>query len=73
MSPRLIEANPFVEETLNQVAVQRGPLIYCLESSDLPAKARFSLRDIFIPSNIDLIARFERNVLNGIVVLVGKA
>jgi DUF1680 family protein len=73
MSPRLIEANPFVEETLNQVAVQRGPLIYCLEFSDLPAKTRFSLRDIFIPSNIDLIARFDRNVLNGIVVLEGKA
>jgi uncharacterized protein len=73
MNPRLIEANPFVEETLNQVAIQRGPLIYCLESSDFPSKARFSLRDILIPSNMDLVARFDRNLLNGIVVLEGKA
>jgi DUF1680 family protein len=73
MRPRLIEANPYVEETLNQVAGQRGPLIYCLESSDLPAKARFCLRDIFIPSNMDLASRFDRNVLDGIVVLEGKA
>jgi DUF1680 family protein len=35
--PVLLEANPLVEETLNQVAVQHGPLIYCLESNDLPA------------------------------------
>jgi DUF1680 family protein len=73
MSPRLIEANPFVEETLNQVAIQRGPLIYCLESSDLPSKTQTSVRDVFIPSNIDLVARFDRNFLDGIVLLEGKA
>jgi DUF1680 family protein len=73
MSPRLIEANPFVEETFNQVAIQRGPLIYCLESSDIPSKTQTSIRDIFIPSNIDLVARFDRNLLNGIVLLEGKA
>ncbi|MGB8190855.1 MAG: glycoside hydrolase family 127 protein, partial [Chitinophagaceae bacterium] len=32
----LIEANPLVEETRNQVAVKRGPVVYCLESTDLP-------------------------------------
>jgi DUF1680 family protein len=73
MSPRLIEANPFVEETFNQIAVQRGPLIYCLESCDLPSNARASLRDICVPSNMELVARFERNVLNGVVLLEGKA
>ena len=31
------EANPLVEETLNQVAVKYGPIVYCLESADLPA------------------------------------
>lgn len=35
-APVLIEANPLVEETLNQVAVRYGPLVYCLESNDLP-------------------------------------
>lgn len=73
MSPRLIEANPFVEENLNQVAIQRGPLIYCLESSDLPSQTQTSVRDILIPSNIDLVARFDQNLLNCIVLLEGKA
>ncbi|HEU5080778.1 MAG TPA: beta-L-arabinofuranosidase domain-containing protein [Opitutaceae bacterium] len=42
--PVLLEANPFVEETVNQVAVRYGPLIYCAESSDLPAGV--NLRDV---------------------------
>ena len=36
MPARLIEANPLVEETRNQVAIKRGPIVYCLESPDLP-------------------------------------
>lgn len=36
MSVKLIESNPLVEESRNQVAVKRGPVVYCLESVDLP-------------------------------------
>lgn len=32
----LYEAHPMVEETRNQVAVKYGPLVYCVESNDLP-------------------------------------
>ena len=32
MPPRLIESHPLVEETRNEVAVKRGPVVYCLES-----------------------------------------
>ncbi|WP_209404914.1 glycoside hydrolase family 127 protein [Pseudozobellia sp. WGM2] len=35
MPVRLMEANPLVEETKNQLAVKRGPLVYCLESEDM--------------------------------------
>lgn len=35
MDAKLIEANPLVEETRNQVTVKRGPVVYCLESADL--------------------------------------
>ena len=35
MPATLIEANPLVEETRNQVAVKRGPIVYCVESVDL--------------------------------------
>ncbi|MBV7333399.1 glycoside hydrolase family 127 protein [Chloroflexi bacterium TSY] len=37
---RLLEAHPLVEETRNQVAVMRGPVVCCLESPDLPADVR---------------------------------
>ena len=36
MPVQLMEANPKVEETKNQIAVKRGPLVYCTESADLP-------------------------------------
>jgi DUF1680 family protein len=68
---RLIEAHPLVEETVNQVAVQRGPLVYCLESVDLPTGTR--LMDVRIPADIDLVARYDGRLLGGVVVLEGKA
>jgi len=71
MPARLMEANPLVEEDVNQVAVQRGPVVYCLESPDLPAGVKIS--DVLIPSDIKLAARFDRRLLDGIVVLDGKA
>lgn len=36
MPVRLMEANPLVEANRNEVAVKRGPIVYCLESVDLP-------------------------------------
>ena len=30
MEAKLVEANPLVEENRNQVAVKRGPVVYCL-------------------------------------------
>ncbi|MBQ9357053.1 MAG: glycoside hydrolase family 127 protein, partial [Prevotella sp.] len=35
MEARVIEANPLVEENRGQVAVMYGPILYCLESTDL--------------------------------------
>ncbi|SDJ09128.1 hypothetical protein SAMN04487898_101290 [Pedobacter sp. ok626] len=53
MEAQLVESNPLVEETRNQVAVKRGPVVYCLESQDLPGKRIFN---VFIPAKIDLKA-----------------
>ncbi|MGE3312024.1 MAG: glycoside hydrolase family 127 protein [Limisphaerales bacterium] len=66
----VIEANPLVEETLNQVALQRGPFVYCLESTDLPPDV--SITSVAIPSGIDLLARKDENLLGGCVVLEGR-
>ncbi len=50
MRPRLMEANPLVEEAKNQVAVKRGPVVYCLEGQDI--EGGFRISDLAIPSDI---------------------
>ncbi|MFC1223471.1 glycoside hydrolase family 127 protein [Pedobacter sp. BG31] len=57
MEAVLIEANPLVEENRNQVAVKRGPVVYCLESTDLPGKRIFNA---FIPAT----TQFEAKTMN---------
>lgn len=54
MEAKLVESNPLVEENRNQVAVKRGPVVYCLESPDLPGKKIFN---VFIPASISLTAK----------------
>jgi hypothetical protein len=46
MNARLVEANPLVEESRGQVAVVRGPIVYCAESQDLDGTP---IDDIVIP------------------------
>jgi DUF1680 family protein len=60
-----------VEEDANQAAIQRGPVVYCLESPDLPRDIR--LADVMIPANIHLTARYDQRLLDGVVVLEGQA
>ena len=71
MKPQLVQANPWAEEVLNQVAIKRGPLVYCLESVDLPAG--IGVTDIVIPQDIELTAQWGTKKLKGIKVLKGKA
>lgn len=47
MKARLVEANPLVEEAKNQVAIMRGPIVYCLEGQDIANGVR--INDIAIP------------------------
>ena len=42
MKARLVEANPLVEEAKNQVAVMRGPIVYCLEGQDIANGVRIN-------------------------------
>ena len=52
MRPRLVEANPLVEEARNQVAVMRGPIVYCLEGQDI--QGGYRINDIAIDDDIEL-------------------
>ena len=51
MKPRLIEANPLIEEAKNQIAVMRGPIVYCLEGQDIQGDYR--INDIAIPADVE--------------------
>lgn len=72
MRTRIVEANPLVEESRGQVAVQRGPIVYCLESNDLgglsiddiaiPLDAKFTLVDMTIDGS--RIKALEGEVIN---------
>jgi DUF1680 family protein len=55
MPVTLLEAHPLVEESRNQVAVQRGPIVYCLESNDLPAGVR--MENVVLPLESRLAPR----------------
>jgi len=71
MPAKLIEANPLVEETRNQVAVKRGPVVYCLESVDIPGTNK--IFDVVIPAKIDLKPRMMRIKNSEILCLEGEA
>ncbi|RKR14347.1 hypothetical protein CLV91_0422 [Maribacter vaceletii] len=71
MSPVLMAANPAVEETRNQVAIKRGPLVYCLEAIDLPSNVKLS--EISIPNTINLTPIYDEKLLSGVTVLEGEA
>jgi DUF1680 family protein len=71
MPVQLIEANPLAEEIRNQVAIKRGPIVYCLESVDLPDGV--DIMDVAIPPQIKLRNHFEKELLGGVTVLEGRA
>jgi DUF1680 family protein len=71
MPVRLIEANPMVEEVRNQVAVKRGPIVFCLESVDLPDAVR--TKDVAISRTIKFETHFDKDLLGGISVLKAQA
>lgn len=48
MTPRYTVAHPMVEEAVNQVCVERGPLVYCIETPDADVP---SIDQLFLLSN----------------------
>lgn len=64
MEVHLMQANPEVEQSRNQVAVQRGPVVYCIESADLPSDVDIS--QIALDHGAIYTATYEPDVLGGI-------
>ena len=71
MPMRLMQAHPKAEQLRNQVAVMRGPMLYCLESKDLPDD--IDLNNVYIPEDMQLSPQAADDLPFGIVALTGEA
>ena len=69
MAPQVLEANVRVVENNGRAAVQRGPLVYCLEGLD--QKSGVSLNDVTLAAAADggFTESFEKDLLEGVIVL----
>jgi DUF1680 family protein len=71
MTPEVISSNPRVAENLGRVAVQRGPLVYCMEQLDQPSAADLSAVSIVINSKVlkSFESEYKGGLLDGVAVL----
>ncbi|MEO1450492.1 MAG: beta-L-arabinofuranosidase domain-containing protein, partial [Bacteroidota bacterium] len=64
MTPHLVAGHPRIEEVRNQVALKCGPIVYCIESPDLPQGT--SILDISISTDADLSPQYRPDFLGGV-------
>jgi DUF1680 family protein len=66
LQPRLTASNPLVRENAGRVAVERGPLVYCLEQADQPGE--HTIFDLSLaPGTFQ--TEFKADLLGGVTVL----
>ncbi|MBL7828562.1 MAG: glycoside hydrolase family 127 protein [Saprospiraceae bacterium] len=66
MQVRRIEANPKVEADMHHVALQRGPLMYCLEAKD---QSDPRIPHLYLPDDEPITNTFEPGLLGGVTTL----
>jgi DUF1680 family protein len=64
-----VYADPHVKADVGRVALQRGPIGYCLEGVDNDGQPR----SFVLPKDARLTSAFEKNLLGGVVVVRGEA
>jgi DUF1680 family protein len=69
MAPRRVYADERVKADVGRVAIQRGPIVYCLEGVDNDGRAR----NLVLPKDAKLEAKFEKDLLRGVTVVRGDA
>jgi hypothetical protein len=69
MPIEFVEARAEVGMNASRVALQRGPIVYCLEEVDNGA----TLNSIYLPRDAKLKATFDAKLLGGVTVITGKA
>ncbi len=58
-----VKGNSKIEATADRYALQRGPLIYCLEGKDQPDERILS---VYVPKDADFASQYEPNLLGGV-------
>ncbi|MHC4534860.1 MAG: glycoside hydrolase family 127 protein [Planctomycetota bacterium] len=69
MPIRRIIAHQNIKENRGKVALQRGPIVFCLEWPDNDGK----VLNLMIPDDSGLRTEYRPNLLNGVMVVTGKA
>jgi DUF1680 family protein len=64
-----VAANPNVKADVGQLAIQRGPLVYCLEACDQDA----DLPSLHLPREAELKPEERKDLLGGVVIVKGFA
>ncbi|MER5183794.1 beta-L-arabinofuranosidase domain-containing protein [Streptomyces sp. NPDC002896] len=67
LEPRLTAADPRVDAVRGCVAIERGPLVYCLEQVDHPGGG---LDDIVIDTTRPLVVKHRPDLLGGVTTVV---
>ena len=70
MNVRRIVANDNASDDRGKTALERGPIVFCLEACDQPGNTVFNK---YILNSTPITAHFEKYLLNGVMVLEGKA
>jgi DUF1680 family protein len=70
MAPRLVEAHPRIDAVRGALAVQRGPLVYCLEPWD--QLAGVDLDTVQIVAEQPLTSAWRGDLLEGVMVVEGS-
>lgn len=63
-----VKANPLVRENISKIAIQRGPLVYCLEEADNGN----NLHQLFLSSNSEFQVIHDKDLLGGINTIIAE-
>lgn len=69
MPVQRLKAHPKVEADIGRVALQRGPLVYCLEAVDNNGH----VRNLVVPPEAQLASQHRADFLGGVTVIQGSA
>ncbi len=69
MPIRIVRSHDSVEENHGRIAIERGPIVYCIEAADTDGY----VRHLWLPSNPELSVEHRDELLGGVTVITGTA